>query len=139
MDKILQKISELRLSDVGRSLWSGTISNERAWYVSMWTKCVNFSQLEKGEDYLLLDGCGSFYKNNTSVGYFMGGSLIKVLDIENGVAKVTINGNTFRVTSDASFANTASTFAVSNDVNVTGDLHEIYYHIKIVPIKNIEL
>ena len=62
-----------------------------------------------------------------------------MLDIENGVAEVTINGNTFRVTSDASFANTASTFAVSNDVNVTGDLHEIYYHIKIVPIKNIEL
>src|ERR1700761_4196195 len=127
-ENVLQKIAELRQSDEGRSLWSAKPSNEWAWYLSLrgydsatntWkpnTLMVRFHQLKVDEEYLLLDGCGSIYKNGNSVGYFRAGTIVKVLSKDNDIAEVSLKGNTFRVTSDASFANASSTFAITEGV-----------------------
>lgn len=136
-DKVLQKIASLRQSDVGRSLWSSGLSNERAWMVSLWGNTPSFHKLVVGEEYLLLDGCGSFYKNGNSVGYFQMGTIMKVLEKDNDVAKVSLKGSTFRVTSDASFANRGSTFAVSEGVEVEGGLYETHYRINMIAINDI--
>ena len=135
---ITEKITQLKLSDIDRSPFSTSISNERAFYLSMKDKSVDFHHLIINEEYLLLDGCGSLYRNGNSVGYFTAGSTLKILDKNDAFAIISIKGNTFKVTKDANFANTPSEFTISNTKEVMAELYQSHYHINLICIKDIK-
>lgn len=72
----------------------------------------------KGKCYTLKEGTGSIYHNDYSLGYFQSGSIISFGNIIDDNIEATIEGKTFKVTSDASFGNRGSTSREStNKVN----------------------
>lgn len=138
-EKVLNRIEELRKSDEGHSIWSSKPRNEWAWYVSLRGAKPSFHELIIGEEYLLIDDCGSFYKNGNSIGYFQAGSIMKVLDKNDDYAEISVKGSTFKVNSDASFGNNSATFTTEEGVGSVGNLYETHYRINIIPIKDITL
>jgi hypothetical protein len=111
------------------SIWfqDGT---QRPFLQSLRKHRVNVEQIEEDKTYLIWDDGGGVYSKRyagdfTSVGYYTAPSILRtgkfVNDATRGkMVEAQVHGSTFRVTSDASFANTPSTWRTSPNQTETG-------------------
>ena len=74
-------------------------------------KRINPEDVELDKPYYLATGFGGIYKNDYSLGYFKRGALITFTLRADEFFIAKMSGDTFKVTTDASFGNTPSTFS----------------------------